>query len=74
MPYRSFGSIWRSLLISGALAVSCGLPLPWLDNALTLPVAQAHGGGGGGGNRFKKPVQPSEGQGKGGRGVEGLKP
>ena len=84
MPHRSFGSVWRSVLISGALAVSCGLPLPLLDNDLTLPAAQAHHGGGGGasgggsgggkGDGLKKADQPSAGQGKGGRGVEGLKP
>ncbi|MBZ4193581.1 MAG: hypothetical protein LAE24_04655 [Candidatus Contendobacter sp.] len=85
MAHRSCGSVWRYVLISGALAVSCGLPLPLLDNDLTLPVAQAHHGGGGGasggggssggkGDGFKKPDQPSEGQGKGGRGVKGLKP
>ena len=75
-------SFWRCVLIGGVLAVSFGLPLPLLDNALTLPVAQAHhgggaGGGGSGGGKgdgFKKAEQPSAGLGKGGRGVEGLKP
>ena len=82
MPHQPHYSFWRCVLIDGALAVSFGLPLPLLDNALTLPVAQAHhgggaGGGGGGGGKgdgSKKTEQPSAGQGEGGRGVEGLKP
>ena len=83
MPHQPHYSFWRCVLIGGALAVSFGLPLPLLDNALTLPVAQAHHGGGAGGggssgggkgDGSKKAEQPSAGQGKGGRGVEGLKP
>ncbi len=81
MPHQPHYSFWRCVLIGGALAVSFGLPLPLLDNALTLPVAQAHhgggaggGGGGGKGDSAKKVEQPSAGLGKGGRGVEGLKP
>lgn len=86
MCYPLHYSCWRCVVIGGALAVSFGLPLPLLDNTntLTLPAAQAHHGGGGAGGRggsggsksdgFKKADPSSTGQGKGGHGVEGLKP
>ncbi len=76
MPHQPHYSFWRCVLIGGVLAVSFGLPLPLLDNALTLPHHGGGGGSGGGGkgDGSKKAEQPSAGLGKGGRGVEGLKP
>lgn len=87
---RSPRSVALYLVAGGILALSLGAPMPFLQSPLALPAAYAHHGGGGGvgggagGGRGDRATQskpagatrsaPADGYGKGGRGLEGLKP
>ncbi len=78
----------RRRLLAIAVALAWSLGIPGLDHPLIVPTAYAHHGGGGGGsggggkgdgmkNTRSTPAStslPAAGQGKGGRGAEGMKP